>query len=96
MNNPERVHGTYQPDMLEVPLTVSKLGRRVRIPLEHSHAGLQLSNADQHALLRAVLPVDRVAAVINAGSLIPVCLHEKAGAVNAPAVVCARADVRPA
>jgi len=67
---------------------------------QHAHRHQRSPPGDRsghpHALLRAVLPVDRVAAVINAGSLIPVCLHEKAGAVNAPAVVCARADVRPA
>ena len=72
MNDPERIHTGDKADVLKVAKTVIELLRGVCVPFEHSHAGLQLGNVRQFALFRAVFPVDRVAAMVDAGSLVPV------------------------
>ena len=92
----ERIHTGDKANVLEVAEPVIKLLRRVRVPFEHCHAGLQLGNVRQFALFRAVFPVDRVAAMVDTGSLIPVCLHEQAGTVNSPGIVGTRGDIGPA
>ena len=81
MDNPERIHADDQTNMLEVTEAIIELFRRIGIPLEHRHAPLQLAHAGQLALVRAVLPVDRVAAMVDGSPLIPVTLHKKPRAV---------------
>ena len=77
MDDPKRIRAGYKTDMLEVSETIIELFRGIGIPLEHCHARPELANTGQLALFRTVFPVDCVAAVINAGSLIPVRLHEQ-------------------
>ena len=96
MNDPEWIHACHKADVLEVSKAVIELLWGIGVPLEYRHARLQLADTGQLALLGAVFPVDRVAAMVDGSPLIPVCLHEKAGAVNAPAIIGSRADIRPA
>ena len=93
MYDPERIHTGDQAYMLEVTETIIELFRGIRIPLEYRHAGLQLADARQFALFRAVFSVDRVTAMVDGSPLIPESLHEKPGAVDAPGVIGARVEV---
>ena len=96
MDDPKRIRAGYKTDMLEVSETIIELFRGIGIPLEHCHARPELANTGQLALFRTVFPVDRVAAMVDGSPLIPECFHEQTGTVNAPGIIGARRDIRPA
>ena len=95
VNDPEGIYRTHQADVLKISLTVIELCWGLGVPFENGHAGAKLGHACQLALFRAVFPVDGVASVIDAGTLILESLHEKPGAVNAPGVIGAWTNIGP-